>query len=237
MDEKWIKDSETNIEDIIGVIFDFNGTMFFDSKYHIKAWTSYVEELTGGPVAKKDVEQHIIGKSGKNIVEYFLGYELNDDMVEQFCEEKESIYRNLCMQNKEDLKLAPGLEKFLDFLTEHNVPRTVSSSAPLSNIMFYFEVFDLYRWFDPEKMVYHDKRMRDKPFPDMYIVASRMLNKKPEQCLVFEDSVTGITAAKNAGVKHVVAIKGDNPNLSVDGFDCVKAVIQDYTALDKNLVL
>lgn len=224
-----------NVKDIIGVIFDFNGTMFFDSEKHIKAWMLYMEELTGACISNTDMEKYIVGKSGESILSHFLGYELTTDMLEQFIEEKEGVYRKLCNDDKVNLKLAPGLEKFLDYLAEHNVPRTIATTASLSNIMYYFETFDLYRWFEPDRLVYHDKRLRDKPAPDMYLVACKMLDKEPARCLVFEDSAVGIQSAENAGVKNVVAITGDNQGLITEGFKCITAVIKDYTELNKAL--
>ena len=223
------------LEETIGVVFDFNGTMFFDSDKHVKAWVEFTEELIGREITTKEKRVYVSNKSGREIIEHFLGYEISDDMYEQFSEEKEGIYRRLCNDDKENLKLAPGLEQFLDFLTENNVPRTIASVAPLSNMMYYFETFDLYRWFDTDKIVYHDKRLRDKPFPDLYLVACKMINMPPEKCLVFEDSSIGITAAQNAGIKHIVAINGDNPSLSIDGFDYVHGMVGDFARLEEVL--
>lgn len=223
------------LRDIIGVIFDFNGTMFFDSEKHIRAWASYVEEVTGAAVNSGDIEKHISGKLARQIMEHFLGYEISDSMLEQFSEEKEGIYRRLCNEDKAGLALAPGLVKFLDYLAEYDIPRTIATTTSLSNIMYYFETFDLYRWFEPDKLVYRDQRIREKPYPDMYLVACKLLQKQPERCLVFEDSVTGIAAAEAAGIRHIVAVKGDNPNLSIDGFNHVHAVIRDYTELNDKL--
>lgn len=228
---------KTELRDIIGVIFDFNGTMFFDSDKHIKAWTEYVSDLTGVTPLEKDINKYIVGKSAKDIMEHFLGCEITHDMLEQFTEEKEGVYRMLCDKDREGLHLAKGLPEFLDYLTEYNIPRTIASTASLSNMMYYFERFDLYRWFEPDKVVFHDKRLRDKPYPDMYLVACKLINKEPERCLVFEDSATGITAALNAGVKNIVAVTGDNPHLEVKGFNYIKAAITDFSELNDELEL
>lgn len=226
--------SNIELKDIIGVIFDFNGTMFFDSEKHVKAWAEYVCELTGVTLTGKDINTYIRGCSGKEALEHFLGYEISKDMMEQFSEEKEGIYRRLCMEDKKNLALAPGLEKFLDFLAEHNIPRTMASTASLGNMMYYFEIFDLYRWFDPDKVVFHDSRLRDKPYPDMYQLACQLIKLSPEKCLVFEDSTVGITAAENAGIKHIIAVTGDNPLLNVDGYSYVDGTIKDFTELNED---
>lgn len=219
------------LEELIGVIFDFNGTMLFDSKYHISAWQTYIEELTGKKPSNKLFEK----QSPKNILEQFLGYELSDDSYEQLSEEKEHIYRQLLVADKENVKLADGLEKFLDFLTEHNIPKTIATSANLSNVMYYFETFDLYRWFDTEKLVCKDNRYRDKPYPDMYLVASKMINIAPEKCLVFEDSDVGILAAVNAGIKNIVLVTGDRADKNIEDIKHIKAKIDNFTELKETI--
>ena len=229
--------SDYKIEDIIGVIFDFNGTMFFDSDKHIKAWTLYIEELTGTKLSDSDIEQYVKVLPGRKLIEHYLGYDISDDMYEQLSEEKENIYRRLCIEDKENLKLAPGLEKFLDYLTEYNVPRTIATTAPMSNVMFYFETFDLYRWFETDKLVFHDKRLRDKPYPDQYLVACKMIDKEPGKCMVFEDSESGIQSATAAGIKYIIAVNGDSPELESKDYETVKVVIRDYEELGEDFEL
>lgn len=229
--------NDFKLEDIIGVIFDFNGTMFFDSEKHIKAWTMYIEELTGEELTEKEINRYVKNMSGRQLIEYYLGYDISDDMYEQLSEEKENIYRRLCIADKDNLHLAPGLEKFLDYLTEYNIPRTIATTAPMSNVMFYFETFDLYRWFDTDKLVFHDKRLRDKPFPDQYLVACKMINKEPGKCMVFEDSESGIKSATAAGIKNIIGVSGDNPKLDATAYDTVKVVIKDYEELGQDFDL
>ncbi|MBR3834874.1 MAG: HAD family phosphatase [Lachnospiraceae bacterium] len=229
--------SDFKLEDIIGVIFDFNGTMFFDSEKHIKAWTMYIEELTGEELTEKEINRYVKNMSGRQLIEYYLGYDISDDMYEQLSEEKENIYRRLCIADKDNLHLAPGLEKFLDYLAEYNIPRTIATTAPMSNVMFYFETFDLYRWFDTDKLVFHDKRLRDKPFPDQYLVACKMINKEPGKCMVFEDSESGIKSATAAGIKYIIGVSGDNPMLDATAYDTVKVVIKDYEELGQDFDL
>ncbi|MBE5933216.1 MAG: HAD family phosphatase [Lachnospiraceae bacterium] len=229
--------SDFKIEDIIGVIFDFNGTMFFDSEKHVKAWSLYIEELIGTKLSDSDIEQYVKALPGRKLIEHYLGYDISDDMYEQLSEEKENIYRRLCIEDKENLKLAPGLEKFLDYLTEYNIPRTIATTAPMSNVMFYFETFDLYRWFDTDKLVFHDKRLRDKPYPDQYLVACKMIDKEPGKCMVFEDSESGIQSATAAGIKYIIAVNGDNLGLETKDYETVKVVIRDYEELGEDFEL
>ena len=119
----------------IGVIFDFNGTCIFDGKYHNMAWKTYIEELSMKPVSDRDTSLWIIGKTPKEILEHFLGYELSDNMINQFSEEKERIYRSLIA--KDDVPLAPGLKDFLNYLLLAQVKRTIATTANLENMNMY----------------------------------------------------------------------------------------------------
>lgn len=216
--------------DIIGVIFDFNGTCIFDSGKHLAAWQLYVEEITGKRPDAGEIDRYIRDHSAKQILEHYLGYEISPETEFQLSEEKEGIYRRLCREDR-SFALAPGLPKFLDYLAEYNIPRTIATSTSLSNITFYFEALNLYEWFDPEKLSVRDGKIKDKPAPDLYLAASRLINKPPERCLAFEDSLSGIAAARAAGVRHVVCVRGDNKNIPVAALSGLEQVIEDFTEL------
>ncbi len=135
----------------IGVIFDFNGTMLFDGKYHDRAWRSYIEELTMQEVSALEEKNHIKGRTPKEILEHFIGYELSDNMVNQFSEEKERLYRSYV--SDDEVELAPGLIKFLNYLTIAGVPKAIATTANLSNMNLYFEKYNLDMWFPWENVI------------------------------------------------------------------------------------
>lgn len=214
----------------IAVIFDFNGTCIFDKKYHNKAWQIYIEELTLKPVSDKDVSVWISGKTPKDILEHFLGYELSASMLEQFSEEKERVYRSLIA--KDDVPLAPGLESFLNFLLLAQIPRTIASTADLENMSMYFERYNLDRWFRWEYIINASGGLNPKPHPDMYLAAISKLGFTADKIVVFEDSVQGVEAAYSAGVRHIIAVTGDSWNTNLITMDGVYAQIKDYTELN-----
>ncbi len=214
----------------IGVIFDFNGTCLFDSKYHNKAWQIYIEELSLKPVSDRDVSVWIVGKTPKEILEHFLGYELNDNMITQFSEEKERIYRSLIA--KDNVLLAPGLESFLNYLLLAQVPRTICSTADLSNMNMYFERYDLGKWFRWENVINGSGNIPLKPHPDLYLSAMKKLDLPPDKIVVFEDSDSGVEAAYAAGIKHIIAVTGDSWNTRLITKPGVYASIKDFTELN-----
>ena len=217
------------MKDKIGVIFDFNGTCLFDGKLHDKAWSTYLEELSGCAVSEEDFKKRAMGKTSKQILEYFLGYELTDNMVYQFSEEKERIYRSLLA--KTDLELAPGLEEFLNYLTLAGVRKTIASVTSPENMSYYFERYGLERWFIWEDVVIGTGNIPVKPAPDIYLAALNNIGFTADKTVVFEDSEVGIKAAYNAGIRHIIGVTGDSNDMGLKNKPQVYAVIRDYTEL------
>ncbi len=213
----------------IAVIFDFNGTCIFDGKLHDKAWRLYVEELTLTDVSDEDAAELIQGHTAKEILEHFLGYELNDNMIFQLSEEKERIYRSMLV--KEDVQLAPGLEEFLNYLLLARVKRTIATTANLDNMNLYFERYNLERWFKWEDVVIGAGNIPLKPHPDLYLAAITKLEMPTDRIVVFEDSTSGVKAAASAGINHIIGITGDSHNKSLMNHPGVMAVIDNFYEL------
>lgn len=108
--------------------------------------------------------------------------------------------------NSPDFHLAPGLPAFLDRLREEKIPFTIATAAGKNNVRFFFEHLNLERWFDPEQVVYNDGTLPGKPEPDLYLKAAGRLAISPEDCIIFEDSLSGIEAAKRAGSRRIIGI-------------------------------
>ena len=213
----------------ICVIFDFNGTMIFDGKLHDEAWKTYVEELSLKDISDEDTEKWIKGRTPKEILEHFLGYELSDSMVEQFSEEKDRIYRTLLA--RADIGLAPGLEDYLNYLLLAQVKRNIVSTAGLENMTYYFERYNLGRWFKWEDVITASAGVPLKPNPDMYTAAIAKMMMPAEKTVVFEDSESGVKAAYSAGINHIVAVIGDSKNKNLVVRPGVYKVIENFTEL------
>ena len=120
-------------------------------------------------------------------------------------EEKEVYYRELCL-NSPEFHLASGLPAFLDRLLEEKIPFTIATASGKKNVRFFFEHLELERWFDPEQVVYNDGTLPGKPEPDLYLKAAGRLAISPEDCIIFEDSLSGIEAAGRAGSRRIIGI-------------------------------
>jgi beta-phosphoglucomutase-like phosphatase (HAD superfamily) len=94
----------------------------------------------------------------------------------------------------------------LDYLVARGIPRTIATASEKPNLDFFVEHLSLGRWFDPQLMVYDDGEMPGKPAPDMYLNAAGRLGLKPGRCVVVEDSLAGIAAARAAGIGFAFAL-------------------------------
>ena len=72
-----------------GVIFDFNGTLFYDTPKHKQAWMQYGEQLLGRPVTEQEFQTSMLGRNNRLILTYLLNREPTDDELTQMGEEKE----------------------------------------------------------------------------------------------------------------------------------------------------
>lgn len=218
-----------------GIIFDFNGTLFWDSQLHYDAWTDFSKILRGTPFSKEEMRDKMFGHTNADIIEYAIGKKPTKDMVQKYAQEKESLYRKRCLQEPDKFKLAPGAIELLDFLKTNEIPMTIATMSEWDNVEFYIKEFHLEKWFDLDKIVYSDGKIPGKPAPDIFLIAANKLGLKPEECVVIEDAVAGIEAAKKAGIGKIIAIASLEPVSFYQKIDGIEKIIHNFYEFDKNM--
>lgn len=211
----------------MAVVFDFNGTMIFDGSLQEKAWREYIGKKIDRTVSDDEFVKYIHGRNAEFTLEYFLKKSLTRQEVEALEEEKEVIYRKLCMTSP-DFKLVPGLEAFLDELVEEHIPINIATASGLNNLKFFFEELDLDRWFDMGKVVYNDGTCKGKPEPDMYLKAAERIGVDIKDTYVFEDSMSGIESARRAGARGIIKV---SENKTVEEKSQANLIITTYEGL------
>jgi HAD superfamily hydrolase (TIGR01509 family) len=221
---------------IKGVIFDFNGTLFFDSDKHERAWKIFSEEARSYPFSDSEITTHVHGRTNKSILEYLFQKEISDEVLEAYIRKKENYYRKACLEDTANLKLVDGAAELFRFLIQEKIAMTIATAADMTNVLFFFKQFHLYQWFDIKKTVYDNGEIVGKPAPDMYLKAAEMINVKPSECLVFEDSESGILAAHNAGIGKIISVDPKFDNRSHKEIPLVDAVISDFKMFPKSIL-
>lgn len=219
-----------------GIIFDFNGTLYWDSQLHYDAWIEFSKKIRGYSFTKEEMRDKMFGHTNADIIEYAIGKKPTNEMVDKYAKEKEALYRKRCLLEPENFKLAKGAIELLDYLKENNIPRTIATMSEWDNVDFYIKNFHLENWFDLDKIVYSDGTIPGKPAPDIFLIAAENIGLKPQDCIVIEDAIAGINAAKNANIGKIIAIDSIEPIEFYQNIEGLAGIIKDFTEFDKNLL-
>jgi len=179
-------------------IFDMDGVLADNSDFHVQSWTAYSRQY-GRELSADDIKRRL-GFNNREYMRFVLGREPTEAEVLKSTTEKEALYRELYQPH---LVVPPGLTALLEFAKREKIVCGVATSAPDDNVRFVLDGLKLRHYFKEIVDASHVKHC--KPDPEIYTLAARRLGLPPSQCLVFEDAIAGIQAAKAAGMR-VVAI-------------------------------
>lgn len=219
------------MKQIKGVIFDFNGTLFFDGPKHLAAWTALVEEVRDTPLSEEEKEL-VVGPPNLHILKTLFP-QISEREAKRLSARKEAIYRALCKQDPAFTHLVKGAQALFDELKKQQIPFTIASASIAENIRFFISTFHLDRWIEPSMIVYDDGYHKDKSA--MYWHAARNLRVPPQNCIIFEDSLSGIRHAKAVSAALICAL-GDAhlaPKQKQAGADLT---IADFDQFDRALL-
>jgi HAD superfamily hydrolase (TIGR01509 family) len=126
----------------------------------------------------------------------------------------------------------PGVTKLLQLLDKNGVKAAIGSSAPLENINVILNGLGISGYF--QAIVYGQEVKESKPSPQVYQLAARKLGAEPQNCIVIEDAVAGVTAAKRGGM-HCIAVTNSHPAEALSQADLVVDSLEkvDLGVLDK----
>jgi len=212
-------------------LFDFNGTMIFDSDLQVRSWKKFLGDRIGRDVTDDEFMTHVHGKNAEHSLRHFLG-ELDAVEVARLEEEKEVISRQMYLDDPANFHLAAGLPELLDALEARGVALNIGTAAAMGNVRFYFDHLGLDRWFDISRVAFNDRSFPGKPAPDIYLHAAANVGAKMSGCVVFEDAVAGLEAARRSGAARIVGLTssiGADELMAIPG---VTRAIDDYADLE-----
>lgn len=216
------------------VLFDFNGTLYNDTNYHRRAWHDYMLERFGREYGVEEIDRWFIGPANRAILEHcFPG--ISDADADRYSREKEAVYRGIASETEESRRLVDGVPEMLDCLAARGIPFAMATASLLDNVEFYLNGLGLSRWFTMDRIVYDTGAIACKPAPDFYIEAARRLGCVPRDCVVVEDSPTGIESARRAGAGRIIAIDCTQPRAALEKRPELYAVIHDFRNFDQYL--
>ncbi len=179
---------------IKGVIFDMDGVLLDNVEYHLEAFRLFGEEQ-GKSLTRENI-QSVFGRKNWDMLEVLLERRLEKDEADRLADRKEELYRQLVLSELQEA-VVKGLPEFLESLEKEGVPMAVATSGPIENVDMVFDGLGIRSRFSA--VVTGDQVQHGKPHPEAFLTAAAFLNLSPEDCVVFEDSVSGINAALSAG--------------------------------------
>jgi beta-phosphoglucomutase family hydrolase len=204
----------------IALIFDMDGVIVDSNPVHRESWRLYNRRF--GIETSEAMQQRMYGKRNDEIVRDFFGDGLSQEQVIAHGAEKEKLYREMMAPRLQE-SLVPGVTRLLR--QRNGTPVGLATNAERANVDFMLDgvrVGDRRLRSCFQVVVDGQQVARPKPAPDIYLRVAELLGAEPRNCVVFEDSYTGVEAALAAGAR-VVGVRTThkefkNIELSVDDF-------------------
>ena len=189
-----------------GIVFDFNGTLLWDMDLHEIVWDRMIQRLLGRSLTHEEWHHTVVGRTNAEIWPALAGRPFDPEEVERLSEEKEQEYRDLLVSLPGRVTLVDGATELFELLLDQGIQIAIGTAAGQTNKDFYVETFGLHRWFRPDRIVYDNGTMPGKPDPALFSTAIGRLGVPAHRCIVVEDGLLGIRAARAAGAGKVYGI-------------------------------
>lgn len=188
-------------EHVQGVIWDLDGTLVDTSAQHFTAWEQVAKER--GQPFDQDIFARTFGRRNPEILGILFGSGLDSATIDRLGDHKEELFRAAVRQ--QGLKLLPGAMERVKELHEAGFRQAIGSSAPRANIELLTEVAGLSSFITG--IVAMEDTQRGKPDPEVFLKAAGKIGVLPGWCVVVEDAVFGVQAAK-AAFMSCIAVRG-----------------------------
>ena len=180
-------------------IFDLDGVIVDTAVYHYKAWKRLANEF-GFDISEEQNEQ-LKGVSRVRSLELILqwgGVTKTEAEQEELAAKKNEWYVEM-ISHMTPAEILPGAKEFLETCRAAGLKTALGSAS--KNSMTILDKINLAGLFDA--VIDGNKVSKPKPDPEVFLKGAEALNIAPANCVVFEDAIAGIEAAKNGGMKAV----------------------------------
>jgi beta-phosphoglucomutase-like phosphatase (HAD superfamily) len=187
------------------LIFDMDGTMIDSMPSHAQSWISFTKNH-GINIDLADLMRRTTGRTGAECMRELFQRELSDDEAWRLITEKEVIYRDLFAPVFAEVA---GFRAFAEQTLARGLKVGVGTAGDRHNIAFAMGHLKLQT--APHAIVGGDEGLAGKPEPAIFLEASKRMDVRAEDCIVFEDAPFGIEAARRAGMRAVAICTTHSP--------------------------
>jgi HAD superfamily hydrolase (TIGR01509 family) len=206
-------------------IWDVDGTLVDTAELHFQAWAALCRSLDK-PFTRADFAA-TFGLRNPEIIRQLFGAQHTAQEVADFGHRKEELYRAAARQG---VGLLPGVRALLEGLHAAGFQQAIGSSAPRENLDLILRLTQTGPFF--AAVVSMEDTQRGKPDPQVFQVAADRLGVAPAHCVVLEDAVAGVEAARAGGMKCIaVRCVGHHPEATLKkaGADLVVRTLEEVS--------
>ena len=215
---------------IKAVIFDMDGVIVDSEPLHYKVFMEHTKSKWGLSISDEEYNT-FIGTTNHHIYSTLKQkYGIEGDL-ELLVKAYEKKCLDFVLSSKTEHPIL-GVDILVKNLYKNKIKLGLASSSPKKSINAILELFDLDQFFDVK--VSGQEVEHSKPAPDIFLRVAELLNISPQECLVFEDSRNGVTAAKAAGM-HCIAYY--NPNSGNQDLSRADRIIESFLEVDSTIPL
>jgi len=206
-------------------IFDMDGVLTDNMRLHANSWIELFRDFGMEGMDADRYLKETAGMKGLDVLRYFLGQSISAEEAERLTEFKDFLYR---VTSRNKITPLTGLQPFLEQAQQQAIPMGIGTGASPKNIDYVLELLELEQTF--QALVDPSQVSNGKPHPDIFLRVASLLGAEPQHCIVFEDALPGIEAARRAGMQ-CVAITTTNNADEFRHFDNILAIVNHFQEL------
>jgi beta-phosphoglucomutase len=195
------------------VLWDMDGVIADTMQYHYSAWRDILKTM--GITVTLEQFRPLFGQRHDNIIRYALGNNLTHEQIEALSDKKQALYRE---RVSKDIRPLPGAVELIKSLNQNKIKIALASSATPENVEVIVQGLKIEKYF--QAFVNGTEVAEGKPSPLIFLLAAKKLGVPPVNCVVLEDAVAGVSAAKEGGMK-CVAVTNSLPREKLSKADLI----------------
>jgi HAD superfamily hydrolase (TIGR01509 family) len=204
-----------------GVLWDMDGVIVDTGDCHYWSWSKLLPRY--GIRYSRELFRATFGMNNVQTLKTLVGHELAPQLVAEISERKEELFRRGVRGRVQPL---PGVVHWLERLKAAGWKQGIASSGPPANIDALVDELGLRGWFDA---LVSGADLPGKPDPALFLHVAWTIEVPPQRCVVIEDALAGVEAARRAGMK-CIAVTTTNPAQALEAADMVVDRLDDLPA-------
>lgn len=183
-------------------LFDMDGVLVDTQKYHIGIYKQMAKDEYGITLNAQEIEAlgGVLKEEGAEIICNAVGIEATKTNSDKLYSIKDKLYKKIIREKKSDL-LMEGAIELLQRLKDNHVKMALCSAS--SNAQEIVKLTGLNKFFNDNNIVDLKNVKQGKPNPEIFLKGAILLGTDPKDCVVYEDAINGIQAAKRAGMYSI----------------------------------